>query len=252
MNELIKLNGRVVGASVVETVNARELHAFLEVGKDFSTWIKDRIEQYGFAENQDFAIFPEIGEKSSRGRRAVDYAITLDMAKELAMVERNAKGKQARQYFIECERRARALADPMQVLTDPAALRTALLTYSEKVIALEQQVAEQAPKAKALERIAEADGSLCITSAAKHLQLRPKDLFAWLKEHAWIYHRAGGSGWLAYQNRLQQGVLEHKITTVTRGDGSEKVVEQVRVTPKGLTRLAKQIGSPGGLPDMLD
>ena len=96
--------------AAVQTVNARELHAFLEVGKDFSTWIKDRIEQYGFSEGQDYAVFdsPELGNQTGRGgdRRSKTYAISLNMAKELAMVERNEKGKQARAYFIECERRA--------------------------------------------------------------------------------------------------------------------------------------------------
>lgn len=70
-------------------------------------------------------------------------------------------------------------------------------------------------------------------------KLKPEDLFAWLSSHQWIYRRAGGSGWIAYQDKLQTGYLEHKVTTVTRPDGSEKTVEQVLVTPKGLAKLAK-------------
>ena len=110
MNELIQMTERQIGDDVIQTVNARDLHAFLEVGKDFSTWIKGRIEQYGFVGHHDFVTFdaaPQNGGAGNRGHR-VEYAITLDMAKELAMVERNDKGKQARLYFIECERRARA------------------------------------------------------------------------------------------------------------------------------------------------
>ena len=95
MNELIRINRKDINGNAVNTVNARELHAFLEVGKDFSTWLKDRIEQYNFIENQDFIIFPETGEKSGRGRPAKEYYLSLDMAKELAMVERNEKGKHA-------------------------------------------------------------------------------------------------------------------------------------------------------------
>lgn len=243
MNPLIQITCQQVGREQVATINARELHAFLEVGRDFSNWIKDRIEQYGFLEDQDFTLtLAKIGER--KNVKVTDYHLTLDMAKELAMVERNEKGKQARQYFIDCERRAKAAQpDPMQVLADPAALRQALLTYSERVMHLEAANAEMQPKVDAFSRIAEAEGSLCITSAAKHLQLQPKVLFAWLSEHRWIYRRAGGTAWLAYQDKLQAGLLEHKVTTVARGDGSEKVVEQVRVTPKGLVRLAEQLGA---------
>lgn len=101
--------------------------------------------------------------------------------------------------------------------------------------------AVMAPKVEALERLTRADGSLCITNAAKDLQVRPKDLFAWLQAHRWIYRRTGG-GWVAYQTRLQQGVLEHKVTTVERTDGSSKTVEQVRITAKGLAHLAEALG----------
>ncbi|ATA89228.1 toxin-antitoxin system, toxin component, Bro domain protein [Capnocytophaga stomatis] len=88
-------------------VNARELHQFLEVGRDFSNWIKDRIEDYGFVENQDFVVFAKSGENSNGGRPLKEYAISIDMAKELSMVERNEKGKLARLYFIEMEKKAK-------------------------------------------------------------------------------------------------------------------------------------------------
>lgn len=83
--------------------------------------------------------------------------------------------------------------DPVQVLNDPAAMRGLLLTYSEKVLALEAENKELVPKAEALDRIATADGSLCVTDAAKTLQVRPKDLFAFLRSHGWIYSRPGTS-----------------------------------------------------------
>lgn len=118
MNDLIPVGTCQIGGQAVPTANARDLHTFLEVGKDFSTWIKDRIDQYAFVEHQDFEVFTEIGEnydeefcspvlgsKGRGGHNRKEYVVTLDMAKELSMVERNAKGKQARQYFIECERR---------------------------------------------------------------------------------------------------------------------------------------------------
>ena len=130
--------------------------------------------------------------------------------------------------------------DPVALLNDPAAMRGLLLNYTEKVIALEGEVAEMRPQVQALERIAESDGSFCVTDAAKTLQVRPKSLFSFLRAHRWIYTRAGSSSEVAYQDKLASGLLEHKTTTVTRSDGSEKSVTQVRVTPKGLTRLARE------------
>ena len=94
---------------------------------------------------------------------------------------------------------------------------------------------------QALERLAKADGSLNVTEAAKNLQIRPKDLFDWLAHNGWTYKRAGSQGWLGYQTKCNQGLMEHKSTTVTRTDGSEKITEQVRITAKGLSVLAKLI-----------
>ncbi|OAM28341.1 hypothetical protein A7P95_05095 [Eikenella longinqua] len=119
--QLIPIAKQAIAGEERQTVNARELHAFLEVGKDFSNWIRNRIEEYGFVENQDFVIFANSGEKSEgtfakplektrRGRPTKEYFLTLDTAKELAMVERNDKGREARRYFIECERQAKQAA----------------------------------------------------------------------------------------------------------------------------------------------
>ncbi|MDO4782654.1 MAG: antA/AntB antirepressor family protein [Capnocytophaga felis] len=85
-------------------VNARELHEFLEVQSKFADWIKNRINEYGFIENQDFVSVSKILEN---GGRSKEYAISIDMAKELSMVERNEKGKLARLYFIEMEKKAK-------------------------------------------------------------------------------------------------------------------------------------------------
>lgn len=134
MNELIKIDYREIGCATVHTCNARDLHSFLGVQTAFKDWISRRIDEYGFSDNKDFCSFLS---ESKGGRKAKEYAVSLDMAKELAMVERNEKGKEVRQYFIECERRAKAVAvDPMQALNDPATMRGLLLTYSERVIAL--------------------------------------------------------------------------------------------------------------------
>lgn len=94
------------------TCDGRALHEFLEVGRDFSNWIKSRIEKYGFTEGIDFVRFANSGESAPGGdNRTIDYTLTLDMAKQLAMVENNEKGVQVRRYFIECERVAKEAAD---------------------------------------------------------------------------------------------------------------------------------------------
>lgn len=93
-----------------QLVDARLLHDFLGVGRDYSTWIRERITEFEFVEGEDFITVaaPPIRGAGNRGKR-IDYFITLDMAKELAMVERTPRGRQARRYFIECERQLREL-----------------------------------------------------------------------------------------------------------------------------------------------
>ena len=104
MKKLISIQQKEITGQQIKTVNARELHVFLEVGKVFGAWIQERIDQFGFTEGHDFVVVSESGKNPLGGRPSKEYALTLDMAKELSMVERSAKGKQARQYFIECER----------------------------------------------------------------------------------------------------------------------------------------------------
>lgn len=143
----------------------------------------------------------------------------------------------------ELEAQVAKPVDPMQLLSDPNLLRNALLTYSEKVIELEQKVEVMQPTVEAFDRIATADGSLCLTDTAKALQMRPKDFISLLNRKQWIYKRAGATHYLGYQDKVQSGYLEHKVMEVTRGDGSTKITEQVRVIPKGLTKLSKLLGN---------
>ena len=90
-----------------QAVNARELHTFLESKQQFADWIKNRIYRYDFEEGIDFVVFHKDMKNSKGGRTSIEYAITVTMAKELAMVENNQKGKEVRKYFIECERQAK-------------------------------------------------------------------------------------------------------------------------------------------------
>ena len=236
MNAIIEVVSDKIGGLEIKTVNARDLHAYLESKQEFSAWIKNRIKKYNFIQGVDFITI----DNPITSPPSIDYHVTLDMAKELSMVERTERGKQARQYFIECEKIAlSAPIDPIKVLNDPAAMRGLLLTYSEKVLALEDTIQAQAPTIAAFDRIALADGLLNITNTAKTLQIHPNQLlFSYMNQNGWIYRKSGGKSWVAYQGRIQQGLLSHKVTTVQTSDGRDKVIEQVLVTPKGLAKLA--------------
>ena len=99
MNDLIKIVNTKISDAEIKTVNARELHAFLESRQEFANWIKSRIADFGFIDGQDFLTI--LSKTPNSGRPSREYYISLDMAKELSMVERNDKGRQARRYFLE-------------------------------------------------------------------------------------------------------------------------------------------------------
>ena len=150
-----------------QLVDARQLHAFLGVGRDFSNWIKGRIQEYGFVEKQDYLLAKtgeqhqldspkpanQISRSPNRGsgdcggdRRSIDYYLTLDMAKELAMVERTDRGRQARRYFIECERQLRQL---QQSLSASMPLKQVPLSRAERQAINRQAWADVAGDAQA-------------------------------------------------------------------------------------------------------
>lgn len=123
--------------------NARNLHAFLGVGKRFASWITERIAEYGFVENQDYMIASQIREAKGRGgHNRKEYHLTLDTAKELAMVERNEKGRQIRRYFIECEKKLRNI-QPVQTEQQFTAEDIILLCYVQLWMEKAQQLSKQ-------------------------------------------------------------------------------------------------------------
>ncbi|MCD3877876.1 antA/AntB antirepressor family protein [Escherichia coli] len=119
-SQLIPVFNGTIANETTLLVNARDLHTFLGVGKRFASWITERIAEYGFVENQDYILVSPNREIKGRGgdRRSKDYHLTLDTAKELAMVERNEKGRQIRRYFIECEKKLRNI-QPVQAESQP-------------------------------------------------------------------------------------------------------------------------------------
>ena len=192
MNELISLTQSAINGELQQTVNARELHAFLESKQDFSTRIKNRVEQYDFVENQDFILLHKKMEQVSGAKHLIDYHITLDMAKELSMVERNDKGKQARQYFIECERKLRE----HQVKLAPKTYAEALRALADEVEAhnkTQEQLAIAAPKSEYFDKLVERNLLTNFTITAKEFGIKRKDLIDYLLTNKYVYRDAHGN-----------------------------------------------------------
>jgi len=145
---------------------------------------------------------------------------------------------QTNQTFLDFK--AGKLQPVQKALSTLEILEIAIKAEKEN-IKLADQIKDMTPKVKALDLIATSDGSMCISNAAKDLQLQPKDLFAWLSTNNWIYKRKGNTTWTAYQDKINQGLLEHKVEPVTLPNNRIITTEQVRVTSKGLAKLAYKI-----------
>lgn len=237
MQELIKIteqNGQQV-------VSARELHAFLESKQEFAHWIKNRIEKYGFIENQDFEVFDNFIKNPNGGRPLTEYALTMDTAKELAMVEGNEKGKQARRYFIECEKRVK------QAL--PTNYKEALLELVKKeeekeVLLLENQAKqelldEQAPLVTFAKALQISEHSILIGEMAKILKqnginIGQNRLFEWLRDNNYLMTK-GEQKNLPTQKAMELKLFEVKTTTINNPDGSVRLTRTTKITPKGQT-----------------
>jgi Rha family phage regulatory protein len=183
--------------------------------------------------------------KDLSGESISHYEMTRDGFTLLAMGFTGTKALQWKLRYIEAFSAMEAQLRQQQMvpdLNDPRQLLKLLENHAKRAVELEAQVDELKPSADALDRIAGTDGSMNITVAAKNLQVQPKDLFKHLRANGWIYRRPGTKEDIAYQSKLQSDLLEHKVHTVQKADGSDLIVTQVRVTPKGLSRLAKELG----------
>ena len=156
--QIITIKQRNILKEKVDTVNARDLHGFLESKREFATWIKSRIKRYGFIEKEDFLTI--LSKTPKGGRPTKNYHLSIDMAKELSMVERTEKGRQARRYFIECEKIAKEtvkqefkpkkLPEPEKALPEPDSLKEIIKTINDfgfrldKIILSSKKITETA------------------------------------------------------------------------------------------------------------
>ena len=252
MNELIKLNEVEINNEIVQTVNAREMHQFLDVSTRYNDWINKRIRDYGFLENQDFLIVTEkkvtmtdTGEKVSLLK---DHYIALDMAKELAMVERNDKGREARKYFIECEKQLKQVISTkdsllLGILKAEGDINRALAvsTYEEQYVRpLENKVTELEPKGQFYDSVVQSETLLDLGEVSKLLNykgLGRNNLFRYLRENSILNNKN-----LPYQTYIDRGYF--KIVESSWVNPSTKLVEvsiKTVMFQKGIDWLDKML-----------
>ncbi|APD21919.1 TPA: phage antirepressor KilAC domain-containing protein [Streptococcus pneumoniae] len=222
MNELINVT---LNDNQEPVVSGRQLHEALGVNSRYTTWF-DRMKEYGFTEGQDF--LPNLG-KSTGGRQATDHIIKLDMAKEIAMIQRTERGKQVRQYFIQVEK---DFNSPEKIMA------RALLMADQKVHKLEAQIEADRPKVLFADAVSASKSSCLIGELAKILKQNGIDigqnkLFQWLRSNGYLISRRGESWNQPTQKSMQLGLFELKKTNINHADGHTTVSTTTKVTGKG-------------------
>lgn len=233
-NELIPIsenNGK-------RAVNARDLHAFLESKRDFSTWIKDRIKSYDFVEGVDFQSFTEIVEREIGATTRIEYALSISMAKELSMIENNERGKQARKYFIACEENKHELSRKelaiMVIQAEEEKERLALENEKQQeTIELQQkELTQSAPKVSYYDNHLQSVNTQTSTQAAKQIGMDAEKLHKKLKEIGIIYRQSGQ--WILHAPYSTWGMHSTRTQTYTRSDGSTGTSVYTVWTTKGV------------------
>lgn len=246
MEQLIPLDHRADGSVAV---SMRALHAGLEVGRDFTTWAGQMF-GYGFEAGTDYAeVFPGSGENPSGGRPRRDWALTLDAAKEIAMLQRTERGQEVRRYFIAAEKKLRQQPRAPREMSGPELMARAVLEANRTIKALEATVAEQQPKAEAWDHIVSSAGSWSYEEAAKVLfeqgivTIGQQRLVAKLVEWGYLFRDAKKRPHV-YQRFLEQGLFVTKARVYTdhkSGETRESSAPQVRITGKGLDMLFRRL-----------
>lgn len=228
MKSILKIN--VINQE--QTVSGRELHMFLGIETRYDTWF-NRMLQYGFEEGRDFCSKMS---ESTGGRPSTDHIMKLDMAKELCMLARNEKGKQARQYFLEVEREWNS---PEKVMARALMLAEAKLN-EVKAFAAEQtkQLEAAQPKVIFADAVATAQTSILIGDLAKILKQNgintgQKRLFEWLRQNGYLIRQRGTSYNSPTQRAMEMKLFEVKETSVAMPDGGIKISRTTKVTGKG-------------------
>ncbi len=229
-----------------QAVSARELHIFLESRQDFSTWMKNRIEKYGLIEGQDFEVFHNFMENPKGGRPLTEYALTVDAAKELSMVEGNEKGKQARRYFIEAEKSFRQVLLSQNPVI-PQTLSEALRLAANQAEQIEQQqriIEENQPKVRFTEAVESSPDSVLIGQLAKILcqnghDIGEKRLFKWLRDNHYLC--AHGERYNEPTQRyVDMGLFQIKKQSIMKPNGTTLVSTTTKVTGKGQTHIVNK------------
>jgi anti-repressor protein len=227
--ELLRINYE----SEQPTVSARELHEGLEINTKFATWF-ERMCEYGFSEGNEF--FPKVGKTSEQGGRpSIDYQISIDMAKQICMIQRTEKGKQYRQYFIDLEK---AWNTPEQVMA--RALKIAnneidKLKADNKVLIADTE--RMKPKEIFADAVESSRTSILIGDMAKLIcqnghEIGQNRLFEWMRQNDYLI-KSGGSKNMPTQKAMEQKLFEVKERTVVNPDGSVRITRTTLVTGKG-------------------
>lgn len=233
MNDLIKTHENENGEL---EVSGRELHDFLEVGTKYPDWFK-RMCDYGFIEGIDYqSCFSNLGSEIHGGQNKVDHQMTINMAKELCMLQRTDKGKQARQYFLQLEQ---AWNTPETVMA--RALKLADRTIHSLKVDNEKLTVQNTlmlPKAVFADSVATSKTTILVGELAKILKQNGIDtgqnrLFAWLRENGYLISRKGTDYNMPTQKAMELELFEIKETSITHADGHITVNKTPKVTGKG-------------------
>ena len=225
MNELINVT---LNDNHEPVVSGRQLHEALDVKTKYADWFNRMIE-YGFAENQDFLLLKNEQQTGRGGHNKVDHIIKLDMAKEIAMIQRTERGKHVRQYFIQVEK---DFNSPEKIMA------RALLMADQKVHKLEAQIEADRPKVLFAEAVSASHTSILVGELAKLLKQNGVDmganrLFNWLRAHGYLIKRNGRDWNMPTQKSVEMGLIRVKETSITHADGHITVSKTPLVTGKG-------------------
>lgn len=225
MNELIKVT---TNENDEQLVNGRELYEFLGVKDNYTDWFK-RMIKYGFDENVDFISFSEKSDKPFGGRPQVNHYVKLDMAKEISMLQRTERGKQARRYFIQLEK----FWNSPEMVT-----KRALEFQQKKIEVLQLENESLKPKALFADAVDASKTSILIGDLAKLIKQNGIDigqnrLFQWLRDNGYLIARKGESYNMPTQRSLDLGIAEIKERTHNNPDGSIRISRTPKITGKG-------------------